>query len=262
MPSATDFRRAFGLEAGTRIEARGGAAVGGKRRRGGAASPPQPTSFELVSVSVGHEAVRRNERYAFPTELVLAPVAGAGTTRRGRSSSATGDNVSAATNTRDAATAALRDALRDRHMVYSAYGSPYECAYDLGSLRLYDASSAKDASDVAPPPGAWRATVTGVATRRRDVPTKAQEHDAAQHAGGAEDAKQERARVRAEAKARGLRVVTSRFGSSVCAACGAAIEHGELIARSSDAAAAGDRGGWAHAACAMQPRAPRSAHAS
>lgn len=212
---------------------------------------------------VGHEALAPNERYAFPTELVLAPAAKA--PRRGRSSTAS-DAASTADGARDAAAAALREALRDRHMVYSAYGSPYECAYELDTLQLhYD--------DDATPPGSWRATVRGIARRRRDVPTKAQEaqqRDAAQAtqrgAGDDDAAKQaateERARVRAEAKAHGLRVVASRFGSGVCSICGSAIEHGQMIARPDAADVAGKHGGWSHAACALQPRTPRRARAS
>jgi hypothetical protein len=259
MPSASDFRRAFGLEPGAVLHP----AAGGKRRRGGAATAQHlMTLFELVSVRVGHEALTPNERYAFPTEVVLALAAK--TPRRGRSS-ATSDDASTADGARDAATAALREALRDRHMVYSAYGSPYECAYELDTLRLHD----KD--EDAMPPGSWRATVRGVAHRRRDMPTKAQQvqqreasHDASDDDAVKKQAakKEERARVRAEAKAHGLRVVASRFGSGVCSICGAAIEHGQMIARPDAADAAGKHGGWSHAACALQPRTPRRARAS
>ena len=265
MPSATDFRRAFGLDPGVRFGGSGAAAAGSKRRRGADGSPQ---CFELTSIQVGHEVLSQNERYAFPTTLLLAPVAGAKAARSSRAAAAAGRGA------RDAAAAALREALRGQHIVYSAYGSPYECAFDLATLKLKEAQAASpsaDNDDKDVPPGAWRATVRGIAHRRRDMPTKAQQaqqRDAARLGAAAGDdeaarraAKEERARVRAEAKARGLRVVVSRFGSGVCATCGAAVEHGQLIARPAAADAAGKRGSWAHAACALQPRTPRRTRA-
>ena len=266
MPSATDFRRAFGLDPGVRIGGSGAAAVGSKRRRG---ADDSPQSFELTSVQVGHEVLSQNERYAFPTTLLLAPVAGAKAARSSRAAAAAGRGA------RDVAAAALREALRGQRIVYSAYGSPYECAFELATLKLNEtraaSSSADDDDKDVPTGGAWRATVRGIAHRRRDMPTKAQQaqqRDAARLGAAAGDdeaakraAKEERARVRAEAKARGLRVVVSRFGSGVCATCGAAVEHGQLIARPAAADAAGKRGSWAHAACALQPRTPRRTRA-
>ena len=151
--------------------------------------------------------------------------------------------------------------------MYSAYGSPYECSFELATLKLREASAADKDEHEDVPPGAWRATIRGIAHRRRDLPTKAQQaqqRDAARLGAAAGDdeaakraAKEERARVRAEAKERGMRVVVSRFGTSVCDACGAAIDHGQLIARPDAADAAGKHGGWMHAACALQPRTPR-----
>ena len=159
MPSASDFRRAFGLKLGAVLRP----SACGKRRRGGAASAQHPaTPFELVSVRVGHEALTPNERYAFPTELLLAPAAKA--PRRGRSGG--GDDASTADDARDAAAAALREALRDRHMVYSAYGSPYECAFELDSLRLHD----EDASmRRRPAPGALRFVASPLTDRELAV---------------------------------------------------------------------------------------------
>ena len=263
MPSATDFRRAFGLDPGVRIGGSSAAAAGSKRRRG---ADDSQQSFELTSVQVGHEVLSQNERYAFPTTLLLAPVASAKAVRSSRTAAAAGRGA------RDAAAAALRQTLRDRHIVYSAYGSPYECAFELATLQLHEAvPSADDDDEKGVPPGCWRATVRGIAHRRRDMPTKAQQaqqRDAARLGAAAGDdeaakraAKEERARVRAEAKARGLRVVVSRFGSGVCASCGGAVEHGQLIARPAAADAAGKRGSWAHAACALQPRMPRRTRA-
>ena len=266
MPSAVDFRRAFGLDRGARIGGSSAVAAGRKRRRGAGDSSPPPQSFELTSVHVGHEVLSQNERYAFPTTLLLAPVAGAEASRSSRAAAASSASGCSA---HDAAAAALREALHGQHIVYSAYGSPYECAFELATLKLHRAeaaSSATAADGGNVPPGTWHATARGIARRRRDMPTKAQ---LAQQrgAGGGDDkaakraAKEERARVRAEAKARGLRVVVSRFGSGVCASCGGAVEHGQLIARPAAADAADRRGSWAHAACALLPRTPRRARA-
>ena len=267
MPSAVDFRRAFGLDRGARIGGSSAVAAGRKRRRGAGDTSPQPQSFELTFLHVGHEVLSQNERYAFPTTLLLAPVAGAEASRS--SSRAAAASSASGRSAHDAAAAALREALHGQHVVYSAYGSPYECAFELATLKLHGAeaaSSAAAADGGNVPPGTWRATVRGIARRRRDMPTKAQLAQQRGAAGGDDEAakraaKEERARVRAEAKARGLRVVVSRFGSGVCASCGGAVEHGQLIARPAADDAAGRRGSWAHAACALLPRTPRRARA-
>ncbi len=250
MPSAPDFRRAFGLEPGARVGAPAARGKGKKRQRD-AGEDAADASFTLTAAHVGHEVLSQNERYAFPTELHFKAEGAAQATTRQRTRR--GAPASA-----DALARALRETLGGTHIVRSAYGSPYECRYDLSTLKI---ASLPQGDDAAQGEGAatLRATCHGLAVRRRDLPTAAQETQAARDAAADEAppqdrdaAKAERARVRRDAAARGLRVVVSRFGSSVCAVCGAGIAHGEQIARPVKADEQGKRGGWMHAGCALQ----------
>ncbi len=88
MPSATDFRKAFHLGKGE--------AIGDGRLR-------------VEESQVGHKVKEENERYEFPTTVVLrGDVAGA---RR-----------------------AFAAHIKGSRLVYSAFGSPYDCSY--GSPRV------------------------------------------------------------------------------------------------------------------------------
>jgi hypothetical protein len=252
MPSAPDFRRAFGLEPGARVGAPVPAARGKGKKRQRGADADADAAFTLTAAHVGHEVLSQNERYAFPTELHFKAEGAAQTTTRQR----TRRGVPASA---DALARALREALGDTHIVRSAYGSPYECRYDLKTLKVASSPPPQDdAAASGPYDATLRATCRGLAVRRRDLPTAAQETQAARDAAAdapppdRDAAKAERARVRREAAARGLRVIVSRFGSSACAVCGAGIAHGEQIARPVKADEQGKRGGWMHAGCALQ----------
>lgn len=143
MPSAASFRHAFGLEEGARL-----------------ASPSSGWTFVLDSVTISHVEAQRHERYLFPTDLRVS-CEKVPTQKRARSSKAV-DHDAAAT---------LRGVLERRlgthHIVQSAYGSPYDCHFPLGKLRI---TKDKD--------GTLHVTVEGRATRRRDVPTSKQQADA------------------------------------------------------------------------------------
>lgn len=239
MPSATDFRRAFGLEPGARIsnqeeqQPRRPTTKTASRRHSTTGRAAQPRTFTLASVCVGHEVVAQNERYAFPMTLELEAADG-----EGKPGEAGG-----------AAAQALRSALGGRVIVHSAFGSPYECFADLETLKI-DADASEKLIHVK---------CRGIAMRRRDLPTKAQAAAAAasKTAAGDANAKSERKRLRQEAEGQGMRVTTSRFGSGSCPTCGVVIAHGELIARPTSIDTRGARGGWAHVACVLAGRSSK-----
>ena len=210
MPSAASFRRAFGLEEGARL-----------------ASPSSGGwSFVLESVTVGHVEAERHERYLFPTDLRIS-CEKAPAQKRARSSKAA--DLSAAAALRGV----LEKSLGTHHTAKSAYGSPYDCSFPLGKLRI---TTEKD--------GTLIVTAEGRATRRRDIPTSKQQADAKLTA----EQRAEIAEAEAKAKQAGLRVVSSRFGTSTCPECQQNIDPGARIARPADAAG---KGGWKHVACAV-----------
>ena len=213
MPSAASFRRAFGLEEG--------------------ASLPCPSSgwaFVLEKVHVGHVEAQRHARYLFPTELHVSASRVESPPKRARLAKAPDHDAAAALR------GVLETVLGKHHIVNSAYGSPYDCRYPLGSKMRVVASEDEG--------GLLRVTAEGSATRRRDIPTAAQA--AAARLTTAQKAEIEAAE--SKAKQAGLRIVSSRFGTSTCAGCGKGIDPGARIARPSDVAG---KGGWKHVACAV-----------
>lgn len=128
-----------------------------------------------------------------------------------------------ATTQPSALQSALRDALSGTKTVLSPYGNPYSC--QIRSLKVAGLRAA----------AVWEA----VRVRSRATPKRAKRRDGSAHA----DEAGER-----EAKARHLRVVSSRWTTGHCAACGEGFERGQRIAR---AEGAKQRGGWAHLACAL-----------
>lgn len=206
-------------------------------------------TLRVEDVQVGHARVRRNERYEFPTSATCTLVQQA--RRAGKRKREEGNKGQSS-----AYEAKLKRALGGLHIVRSTYGSPYECTYDLSTLRVEpkttDAGDAEFADDARAP--TTRITCRGVAVRRRDIPTAAQEAAAAARESGAEEKAKD---LRRRATAQGLRVVNSRFGTSTCAACGVAITPRQQIARPKAADAQGARGGWMHIQCALQAKPER-----
>ncbi|PSC73038.1 phosphomethylpyrimidine synthase [Micractinium conductrix] len=214
MPSPSDFRRAFGLGQGEMIG----------------------EHWLVTSSKVGHDVLEQNERYGFPTELTLEWQAGEGGTRRGGGS---GKNASGGRRRRVLA-AAFKQHTREPRVVYSAYGSPYECKY-VGSPSVtalpLDGEAEEGAGAGSAPAPAFRLTCLGRAARRRDVPTRQQAAQAERDAKGQHElSKDEERRCLSE-----YRVIKSRFGSSRCALCGEAIDPGVKIAKRQGAG--GRRGG-------------------
>jgi hypothetical protein len=171
----------------------------------------------VEAAAAGHEQLRRQELYAYPGQVTLKLPA------RGRAPSAR------------ALAAEFKRRVGEK-MVYSSYGSPYWCRLKSVKVKALDAA-------------ARRATLAfeGRAERRRDAPTLAEVKARERAARGVRrvDAADERELLQ------GMRVITSRFGTSRCATCGEAIDPGEKVARPADF---GGRGGWAHAACMIAER--------
>ena len=92
MPSPTDFKKAFGLGTGSTIAGR----------------------FSVTDSHVGHDVVKQNEKYEFPSTISLALPPGASPSE---------------------ALGALKGQLKEKRMVYSAYGSPYECSWGTPKLK-------------------------------------------------------------------------------------------------------------------------------
>jgi len=187
-------------------------------------------SFEVVSCTCGHEMVRQNELYRFPLEILLrmAPKKRA----RQRDPHAAREQP-----TEKGALGALKKHLSGSRLIYSEYGSPYDCT--VGPLH-----ERRDAQE-----GLLAFTATGKAVRNRELPTLAQQHAEGEGDGVTDDELQH---LRAT-----HRVIKSHFSTSKCASCGSVIRVGEHIAqRKSDA---GKRGGWTHARCAVEKAAAGAA---
>lgn len=205
MPSPSDFRKAFGLAVDQTL--------GGKWR--------------ITSSSFGHEVKEQNERYEFPAavEVEWAPSSGGGA----RSGKHGGDQ-------RRELEACWAQQTSERRIVYSAYGSPYECFF----------VKAPKVTPLDEEGRSFQVTALGRAVRRRDIPTLKEAKAAEREAAGAaaEVSKEDERRYLA-----GCRVIKSRFGTSKCGICGQTIDPGVKIAKGKGDAG---RGGWAHATCLVQ----------
>ena len=114
-------------------------------------------------------------------------------------------------------------------VVYSAYGSPYDCWLKPSSIRVKKLGGG----------GTFAVHCLGIAERNRELPTLAA---AAKAAGtSARDAAAESALAATHV------MKTSHFATSKCAACGQGISPGTRIAKPKSSAAA--KGGWSHVAC-------------
>ena len=137
---------------------------------------------------------------------------------------------------------AVRKLAKDPRVIYSEYGSPYECHLGKPTVTAGDDSPDSSADGNT---STFVITTKGSAVRRRDLPTLAQQRlervrSTGQHETSLADARR---------SLPGYRLLKSRFATSKCALCGEIMEPGETIAkRSSDAV----RGGWGHVRCALE----------
>ncbi|KAL4459035.1 hypothetical protein ABPG75_013900 [Micractinium tetrahymenae] len=206
MPSPADFRRGFGLEQGQNM---------GKSKE-----------WKIASLHVGHDVKEQNECYEFPTELTLEWQPGTAA-RGGRQQAARRAKLEAA----------WQAATHIKRIVYSAYGSPYECTYGAASSVSWLDEEGRS----------WQLRSLGTAVRRRDIPTLGQQAEEEREEQGVREVTKEEERRYLE----GYRVIRSRFGSSKCSACGGDIKQGVKICKEEGDAT---KGGWAHATCILQER--------
>ncbi|KAL4859055.1 hypothetical protein ACK3TF_000838 [Chlorella vulgaris] len=205
MPSPSDFRRAFNLSEGAHL---------GLQKQ-----------WEIETVHMGHEAVQQNERYEFPTTLIVQFRAG---------TKAVGSK--GLSQRKQQLEKAFNQATQLEHIVYSAYGSPYECTYGPPQVAGIDAGGRS-----------FKLTAVGMAVRRRDIPTLAAQLDAEQKAKGLG---QEAVSAAGRAQfLRRYRVTKSRWSSGRCETCHQAIAPGSQIAKADGQEA---RGHWSHAACIVR----------
>jgi hypothetical protein len=226
MPSPALFARGFSLIDGAEVPV----PVGARR--------PRHELWRVADAHVRHVVVRQFDRYEFPFTLTLAWEDGSGSGGSGGAGRAAAGAGHAAAAPAEVA-AAVAAAAGGPQILYSEYGSPYECS--VGPVNATEARS--DGSIVV--------SGRGVAARRRDLPREA---DAAGGAAGRWAVADAVAAAAADALAP-HRVVKSRFSTSMCAVCGERILAGLWIVEAPGGG--GRRGGgggggggqWAHLTC-------------
>ena len=124
MPSAAEFKKAFHLQDGTKLGALG----------------------SIHNAKVGHVAVKRNERYEFPATLEIEL-----------------PKTQKKKITRRQLITALQEHTSGEKIVYSSYGSPYECTVHDVAVTDYSEENIAEMKFL------------GKAVRRRDIPTLAQQ---------------------------------------------------------------------------------------
>eukprot|EP00386_Alphamonas_edax_P006123 GDKI01019919.1.p1 GENE.GDKI01019919.1~~GDKI01019919.1.p1 ORF type:complete len:226 (+),score=80.27 GDKI01019919.1:118-795(+) len=198
---------------------------------------PSPTSFKkgfaissgdsvagvhIIKATVGHEVVRQNERYEYPITVVFEP------------------------QTRlppKKLLDALQQSVREQRIIYSDYGSPYECHFGIPKVQSQDED------------GSITVSSKGWSVRRRDIPTLSQQQKQKEQAAAAADpdAHPDREETKEGKAPEGYRVIKSHFSSSVCSLCSKNIGVGEQIGKPQT----GGRGGWSHLRCIWQKQKPR-----
>jgi len=179
--------------------------------------------------------------YEFPISINLsvalpsAAQSAKGSRKRARSSPTKSDLL-----------AALKDnvgTLNDSRIIYSEYGSPYDC--NFGTPKVVKWEELEDRSFEA------EVKSTGRAVRNRDLPT-AKEKTAEKEKKGGKAQAREMKNEKQEAEKEGFRVIRSHFGNSKCVACHEPIEIGEWIARKEGEDRSTRTGGWGHLACCVE----------
>jgi len=192
MPSPSAFRRGFTVDEGETI---------GKK-------------YKVDSIKVGHVVKVQNERYEFPMTIVFT--------------SALSNPKPFTKASSDALLKALKSHVRKNKIVYSAYGSPYDCGFGSPRVRCFDENTVTVKS-------------TGKATRLRDTPTLKQQHDLK------ESQEEEQKEKDNENLLENYQIISSHWATSKCALCQQMIEPGTRIAKGKKDIT--QRGGWAHVTC-------------
>lgn len=257
MPSPSTFRKGFGIEQGAilTVTATSGGGSPGHQQHGAASSSsldfdPQQhqkhgkkrVEFEIADVSVGHVVKEQYERYEFPIEIVFQAV-GAGSdgaqhsTRKKKRSNSSSSEPDAAVTSALPSPQQLLSAMKKHtsgdKVLYSEYGSPYDCTFGSPQLRKVE----ENGSVVV-------ITTVGTAVRNRQLPTQSQ-LASAPSSSSSSSANAITDDQRDELKASGHRVIKSHFSTSKCATCREVIPAGVWIVQAKE----GGKGGWSHAAC-------------
>ena len=179
----------------------------------------------VQSVQMQHVVKTTNEHYQFPTVMTVQ---------------LNGDGTSTAMAE---ALKTIQQHLDAPRIIYSEYGSPYECT--IGAVQMM--------SNHADPDHAMKVKFEGKALRRRDIPTlkevkQKEKEEERQKRGLSANDDQEPAQI-AQLKSQGYRVISSHFAGAKCAVCGEVVYPGDKIAKSTSVQ---HKGGWAHINCAYQ----------
>jgi hypothetical protein len=138
MPSASQFKNAYGVLKGGSL---------GKR-------------FKILSSQVDHVPIKERQQYEYPTTLIL-----------------TSQDPNADVTSRNAQREVKKawkkevEGQGNSKIVYSAYGSPYECSFSEPSLRVLESGGGVGNDRL-------ELDATGTAVRRRDIPTLPQQKQA------------------------------------------------------------------------------------
>lgn len=180
---------------------------------------PSPTDFKRAfqldkvdgtkKVSVGHVVKKQNELYTFPVKMIFDSAA-----------DLTVDHVQQVLTE--------KKTLFDGCVVYSAFGSPYEC--ELGAWKVESGKG-----------GAIEATSTGTATRNRDMLTQRQQSDL-KRADTVDLFK-----LLSKEEKKGFSFRKSAYSSSKCSSCNEKIDIGARIVKKKSSKK--KRGGWSHIEC-------------
>jgi hypothetical protein len=126
---------------------------------------------------------------------------------------------------------------KDGIIVYSEYGSPYECGF--GEAKVDDIYDEDDYT-------IYKVDSTGWAVRRRDIPTLKEQNEQRRKSVGKTRSKS-RGKSADKIDKKDLTIKSSHFNTGKCVTCEGKIEIGEKIAKSKDKIDI--RGGWSHLDC-------------
>eukprot|EP00743_Colponemidia_sp_Colp-15_P013656 GILK01015946.1.p1 GENE.GILK01015946.1~~GILK01015946.1.p1 ORF type:complete len:313 (+),score=30.41 GILK01015946.1:542-1480(+) len=171
-------------------------------------------SHRIGNVRSDHVPITQNEKYHFPAKIELSLQ----------------NNAKPST---DRLLKAFKKYVSGSKVVYSQYGSPYNCSIE--KVKLLNSNESQP-----------RVEVLGEAVRRRDIPTMKEQQDEQKKA-----MREEESELMKNHKdmLKDYRVLTSRFRSSHCARCHSVMDPGDKIAKLK---AKSDRGGWSHLLCMVK----------
>jgi len=219
MPSVTAFRHGFNFVDPIEISAQ---------------RDDEAVKYSLVHPpTIEHVVIRQNREYEFPTTMQF-------------SRSASKSSTSANHGEKQLVLEAIKRRLigdGQKKIIYSEYGSPYECFYDAKSFKVVDDDNQVNVVVI---------TCKGVGNRTFDIPTEAERRNHMIKTGTQDEAEDLKERLQ-RAKSQSYRVVKSHFNTGKCAECQQQIHIGEQILQKRTGRG-GEKGGWAHLDCLFPPK--------